>query len=128
MTATTLSRAAQVAEIHGRAINASRKRCGLAPLTAAELAHEFADLDRSPPRAKVGSPRTNTGAADTMWGGIVARLNTTVRAKPIGLSSGRIASPAASPGNSSNRTVDWGEISRGLNEQAGLASPARSAR
>jgi hypothetical protein len=121
--------AASVAEIHGRAINESRKRCGLAVLTEAELTQEFAVVTHPALRNAV-APRTTSreGAVDAMWGGIVARLNTTVRAKPIGFSSGRVASPAASPGNSSNRTVDWGEISRGLNEQAGLATPARRAR
>jgi hypothetical protein len=129
MPTTTLSRAEQVAAIHLGPINESRRRAGLAALSADEVAREFADVDRSPARKAVATRTiSNTGSADSMWGGIVAQLNMTVRAKPIGLSSGRVASPAASPGSSSNRTVDWGEISRGLNEQAGLASPARRAR
>jgi hypothetical protein len=129
MTANTLSRATQVASIHFGSINDSRKRAGLTPLTMSEVAASFADVDRYPARTKdVAKPASSSHAADSMWGGIVARLNTTVRAKPIGLSSGLIASPTASPGNSSNRTVDWGDISRGLNEQAGLASPTRHAR
>jgi hypothetical protein len=121
-------RALSVASIHLGPINESRRRAGLAPLTAAEVEHEFADVNRSPVRTKGVVPSAwSNQAANTMWGGIVAHLNMTVRAKP-GLSSGRVASPAASPGSSSNRSVDWGEISRGLNEQAGLASPARRAR
>jgi hypothetical protein len=123
------SRAAQVAEVHLAAINASRKKCGLALLTASELAREFADLDRPPPRATVGSPRTNPQAAvGSMWGGIVAQLNTTVpaRAKPIGLSSERVGSSATSLGKSSNRAVDWGAIAGELNTTAGLKSPSRS--
>lgn len=125
----TLSRAHEIAAIHLGGINASRKKCGLPPLAASELAREFADVDRLPVRTKGVVPSTRSNqAADSMWGDIVGRLNTTVRAKPIGLSSGRVESPATSPGRSSNRTVDWGEISRGLNEQAGLATPARRAR
>jgi hypothetical protein len=85
------SRAAQVAEVHLAGINASRKKSGLAPVTAAEVAREFADVDRLPSRAKGGRlpMGTNQAATDSMWGSIVARLNTTVpaRAKPIGLSS-----------------------------------------
>ena len=73
-----LYRAAQVAAVHFGPINESRKRCGLPLLAAAELTREFADLDRSPPRPKVGSPRTNTSAADSMWSGIVAKLNATL--------------------------------------------------
>lgn len=61
MTATTLSRAAQVAAVHLRPINESRRRAGLAPLTAAELTREFADLDCSPPRAKVGTAADEHG-------------------------------------------------------------------
>jgi hypothetical protein len=118
-----------VASIHLAGINVSRQKCGIPAMTLAEAERAFADVAHPPVRAKGSTLPTgaNQASADTMWGGIVARLNTTVRAKPIGPSSGRIASPAASPGNSSNRTVDWGEISRGLNEQAGLATPARRA-
>ena len=43
-----LARGAQIAEVHLASVNASRKRCRLAPLTATELAHEFADPDRAP--------------------------------------------------------------------------------
>jgi hypothetical protein len=122
------SRAGQVAQIHLAGINASRKRCGLAPHAAAELTREFADLDRSPPCGKVGSLRTNTSGTDSMWRDIVARLNTTVpaRAKPIGLSSERVGSSAVSPGKSSDRAVDWGAIAGGLNAEAGLKKPVRT--
>jgi hypothetical protein len=48
------SRAAAAADIHLGPINESRRRCGLASLTAAELEREFADLDRLPnSKAKV---------------------------------------------------------------------------
>ena len=119
------SRAGQVAEIHLAGINVSRRRVGLAQLTAAELTSEFADLDRSPPRAKVISPRTNTSAADTMWGGIVAKLNASVPASrtPIGA---RRASPAPANTQPTQRAVDWSEIATGLNEQAGLRTPVRT--
>ena len=42
------ARSVEVAQIHLASINASRKKCGLPLLTAAELAHEFADLDQTP--------------------------------------------------------------------------------
>ena len=82
------SRAAEVAEIHLAGINLSRKRAGLAPLTSAELAHEFADVDRTPARssgmthrargnaiaARQGTPTTQ-GAIDDMWADIARRGN-----------------------------------------------------
>jgi hypothetical protein len=43
---------AQVAETWSSAINDSRKRCGLAPLDAATLTREFADVDLRPSRTK----------------------------------------------------------------------------
>lgn len=64
------SRAAQVAEVHLSSINESRKRCGLAPLSAAELAHEFSDLDRTPPPT---APRQTRRDAANLTGGAGAR-------------------------------------------------------
>jgi hypothetical protein len=113
------SRAAQAAEIHRASINASRRRVGLAQLTAAEVTREFADLDRLPPRAKVGSPRTNTNAADSMWTEIVGKHNASLEASrtPIGA---RRASPAPASTQPAQRAVNWSEIASELNEQAGL--------
>ena len=121
---TTTARALSVASVHLASINASRKKCGLALFTADELAQEFADVDRVPVRTKgvVPGTRSNQAATDSMWGGIVARLNATLPSRAP------IAAGCTSSAPASNRTVDWGEISRGLNGQAGLASPARRAR
>jgi hypothetical protein len=120
-----LSRAAQVAAVHIRPINESRRRAGLKPVDAATLALEFADLDHPHPRAKVGSPRTNTGAADAMWGGIVGKLNATLTSNrpPIGA---RRASPAPANTQPTQRAVDWSEIASSLNREASLQAPARS--
>ena len=87
------SRAALVAEAHLAAINASRKKCGLAPLSASELATEFAELDRLPTNTttkksarraaanamaeRQGLP-TDQSAIDTVWTGIAGRLNATL--------------------------------------------------
>ena len=80
MTATT--QAAAAAEIHGAAINQSRRRCGLPALTASELTSEFADVDLSP-RRKAARPKfSSTGAADGMWAAIVGKLNSTLPTRP----------------------------------------------
>jgi hypothetical protein len=102
-----LSRAAHVAEIHGRAINASRRRCGLEPVDAATLAREFADVERVPVRTKGVVPGTRSSqAADAMWGGIVARLNATLlsNSPPIGSSGER--SSAAGGGRPTQTAVN----------------------
>jgi hypothetical protein len=126
MTATTLSRAAQVAAVHLRPINESRRRAGLAALSADEVAREFAAVDRAQVRTKAVAPRTtsSTVAADSMWGGIVGKLNSAALAirTPIGA---RRASPAPSS-TQPNRAVDWSSIAADLNREAGL--PARRAR
>jgi hypothetical protein len=122
MTATSL--AAQVAAVHLGPINASRKRAGLAPLDAATLAREFADVDRYPVRTKAVALRTtstNQAAADSMWGGIVARLNGSLPS-----SREPIAARTSPPVDS--RAVDWSSIASALNREAGLAMPARRAR
>ena len=58
MSATT-TRAAQFAEIHLGPINASRKKCGLPALAAAEVEHAFADVDRHPARTKAVAQRSS---------------------------------------------------------------------
>lgn len=117
-----MTTAAKVAEIHRGSINASRKRCGLAPLSAGEVEREFSDVGRVPVSAKgvVPGARSNQ-AADAMWGSIVARLNATVpaRAKPIDLASARVGSQPTTP-----RAVDWGAIAGELNAEGGLKSPS----
>jgi hypothetical protein len=117
------SRAARVAEIYLAGINTSRKQCGLAPLDAATLAREFADVDRLPPRTKVRPLAASADpAADAMWSGIVHRLNASVAVSspPIGA---RRALPLASSGRPTQTTVDWASIATGLNREAGLKNP-----
>jgi hypothetical protein len=142
------SRAAQAAEIHLGPINASRKRCGLPPLTASELASEFADLDRMPaPAAKTsrreaanmrvsrrGGPTTQA-AIDAMWSGIAAKRNAELAARrpPLGSSASRRDSPdladtsQAAAHRQSQAEIDsmWTGIARSLNAEAGLRTPAR---
>lgn len=128
MTATTLSRAAQVASVHLGPINASRKRAGLAPLSAGEVEREFADVDRSPLRTKgVAARRTfsNAGAADSMWSGIVAKLNATLptRAQPD-LNSTPSPRPASrAPQSQAEADAMWAGIARRGNAEAGLRMP-----
>jgi hypothetical protein len=125
----TLSRAHEIASIHLASINASRKKCGLALFTADELAQEFADLDRQPPRATVGSPRTNPQAAvDSMWGGIVARLNTTLPSSRAPIGSGRTSPASSGAAGRVDAAVDWDALAHRLNTEAGLKPPARRAR
>jgi hypothetical protein len=103
------SRAAQVAEIHLAGINMSRKRCGLAPLTAAELAPEFADLDRQPANPKVnrrdagnaiaarqGAPSTQS-SIDEMWAGIAAKRNSTLPGRDLKTGNGLLPFHSSSP-------------------------------
>jgi hypothetical protein len=126
MPTTTPSRAASAAAVHFGPINASRKRAGLAPLTEAQVAHEFADLDRAPVRAKAAAMRTtsNTGAADSMWGSIVQKLNMTVPASRTPVAAGR-PSPESGDGRVA-AVVDWSSIARNLNAEAGLKTPVRT--
>ena len=81
-----MTTAAQIAEIHLGPINASRKRAGLPALTLVEAEREFADVNRSPVRTKGVVPSTRSNqAADTMWSGIVQKLNATLPSPaPIG--------------------------------------------
>jgi hypothetical protein len=131
------SRAAQAAEIHLAGVNASRKRCGLAPFSEAELAHEFAELDQLPPaRARVtrrdagnlaaqrlGAP-SSSQEIKSMWDGIVARLNASLPARGAPAADRRDAA-ARDDGRPQHAAVDWGEISNKLNREAGLATPDR---
>jgi hypothetical protein len=125
---TTPSRAASAAAVHFGSINSSRKRAGLAPLTLVEVEAAFADADRLPARTKAVAPRStsDTGAADAMWGGIVARLNMTVPASraPVGPSGER--SSAAGSNKPTQTTVDWASTVGALNTAAGLHTPARA--
>jgi hypothetical protein len=122
---TTATRAARVAEIHGRAINESRRRAGLTQLTTAELTREFDDVDRSPIRKAVGRRTiSNTGAADSMWTAIVGRLNASLPSRaPIAAGHPSPASVAAE--GRVDAVVDWSSIAE---SQAGLVTPARRAR
>jgi|HubBroStandDraft_6_1064221.scaffolds.fasta_scaffold798972_2 hypothetical protein len=114
------ARAASVASIHLGPINESRRRAGLAALSADEVAREFADVDRSPLRKAVATRTTsNTSAADSMWGGIVAKLNASVPASRTSIGARR-ASPVPASTRPTQRAVDWGEIATGLAAEAGL--------
>ena len=124
----TLSRAHQAADVHGRAINASRKRAGLKPLSADELTSEFELVNRSSSRTKSATRRTfsNTGAADSMWTAIVGRLNASLPGRaPI--AAGRTSESSGAVGRV-DASVDWAGICHQLNTEAGLTPPARSAR
>ena len=125
------SRAALAAEIHGVAINASRTRAGLQPLSVTELEHEFSEVDRLPaPRTKLsrreagnamaqrlgGSPKDQAGI-DGMWTGIAEKLNAT---KPSS------ATPSAGPASRAPQSrveVDnmWSSLAADLNKKAGIA-------
>jgi hypothetical protein len=128
-TTTTPSRAASAAAVHFGSINSSRKRAGLAPLTEAQVAHEFADLDRAPVRTKAVAPRatSNQAAADSMWGSIVGRLNASLPSRaPI--AAGRTSPATSATDGRVDAVVDWSAIARNLNAEAGLEAPARRAR
>jgi hypothetical protein len=132
-----LSRAAQAAEIHLAGVNASRKRCGLAPFSEAELAHEFEELDLLPPaRAKVtrrdagnlaaqrlGAP-SSAQEIETMWSGVVARLNASPPARGAPAADRREAA-AGDDGRPQQVAVDWNSIASRLNAEAGLVTPDR---
>jgi hypothetical protein len=122
----TLSRAHEIASIHLGGINASRKKCGLPPLAASELALEFAAVAHLPVRAKGSTlpTGTNQAAADSMWGGIVARLNATLPIRaPI---AARTAPASVAAEGRTDAVVDWSSIASALNREAGLRMPARS--
>ena len=125
------SRAAEIAEIHSAGINESRRRCGLPPVDAATLATEFSDVDRLPAaRSKLtrreagnlaarqlGAPVDQT-SIDSIWTGIVGRLNATLA------SSSRTPSPgSASRAPQSQASIDdmWSSLAADLNKKAGIA-------
>lgn len=131
------SRAAQVAEIHLAGINASRTRCGLAPLSSADVAQEFAGLDRLPQRAKTATRRDagnlmalrqgvpiSQAGIDEMHREIVAKLN--ARTSPP-TSSPKYA-PSRAPRGHAEIDAMYAEIAAKLNAEAGLKTPARYAR
>jgi hypothetical protein len=124
---TTATRAAKVAEIHRGSINASRVRAGFAPLTSAELASEFGDVDRLQVRATGATRRTfsNAGAADSMWSGIVAKLNASVPASRSPIAAVRTSPATSFADGRVDAVVDWSAIARNLNAEAGLKAPAR---
>jgi hypothetical protein len=131
MTATTLSRAAQVAAVHLRPINESRRRAGLEPLTEAHVALEFAAVAHMPVRVKGGTlpTGTNQAATDSMWGGIVTRLNATLPSNRPPIGAGRTWPAGSSKPTQAEADSMWMSIARNLNDEAGLATPpARSAR
>ena len=129
------SRAAEAADVHLAGINASRKQCGLAPLTAAEVAHAFGDLDRTPARSSGMTRRargnaiaarqrapTTQATIDEMWSGFAAKLNVMRSPAPAPAD----ASPAASVRQSQASISDmWADIARRGNAEAGLKTPAK---
>lgn len=124
------SRAAEVAAVHLGPINESRKRCGLLPLAADELAREFADVDRLPVRTK-GAPAkaapqngASQAAADAMWSGIVAKLNASPPSRRAPIEARLTSSEKAE--RPIQTEVDWGPIAANLNAEAGLRPPARN--
>jgi pyruvate dehydrogenase E2 component (dihydrolipoamide acetyltransferase) len=128
------SRAALVAEAHLAAINASRKKCGLAPLSASELATEFAELDRLPTNtttkksarraaanamaARQGLP-TDQSAIDSIWAVSAQKLNATLPSSST--PSPRPASRA--PQGQAAADAMWSSIVAVGNRQAGLRTP-----
>ena len=125
------SRAAEVADIHLGGINESRKRCGLARLTARELAVEFADIDRAPPprtrggrqaRANVAAARsggvdlTTQARIDAMWSGIVGKLNASLPARREQIGDRRAsAAPGAVKPTRAETDSMWSSIAADLN-------------
>jgi hypothetical protein len=119
-----------LAEIHLAGVNASRTRCGLEPLSMAELEREFADVDREPPHTmtKAAARRaaanamaarqglsTNQTAIDHAWSESAQKLNATLPVKRS----------AAGPEPVQAQHVDWSAITTKLNAEAGLKTPSR---
>jgi hypothetical protein len=120
------TRAASVAAIHASSINASRKKCGLPPLAAAELEVEFYAVNHAPVR-KAGARRkfSSTGGADSMWGSIVQKLNASLPSSRPPIAAGH-PSPESSDGDGRvDAVVDWSALARNLNASAGLRTPVR---
>jgi hypothetical protein len=125
------SRAALVAEAHIDGINASRKKCGLEPLTLAELEPAFVDVDREPTNTttKKSARRTaandmmrrqglstDQGSIDSIWAASAQKLNATLPS-----SSPRPASRA--PQGQAAADAMWSSIVADGNRQAGLRTP-----
>jgi hypothetical protein len=122
MTANT--QAAAAAEIHGAAINQTRRRCGLPALTASELTSEFAAVNLSQQRKAARPKSSSTGDADSMWSGIIAKLNATFPSRaPI---AGCTSPSSVAVEGRTDAVIDWSSIASALNREAGLATPARS--
>jgi hypothetical protein len=131
-TPTTATRPS-LAEIHGPGINASRTRAGLAPLTSAELEHEFADVDREPMNAttkksarraaanamaaRQGLP-TDQAAIDDRWTALATKLNAAPREPTRRAAGGDARQP---PGGQASIDARWATLAANLNKQAGLA-------
>ena len=124
------SRAALVAEAHIDGINASRKKCGLAPLSASELATEFAELDRLPTNtttkksarraaARQGLP-TDQASIDALWSASAEQLNASAPSAPASTPS-----PRPPRAHQSQADVDsmWSSIAAEGNKSAGLRTP-----
>jgi hypothetical protein len=134
------SRAAAIAEIHGVAINASRKRAGLQPLSVTELEHEFSEVDRLPPsRTKIsrrdaanmmarrqGVPTTQAGV-DAMHAEIVSKLNATAPLPSSRVPVGAARTSPAGGAKPTQESVDsmWAGLARNLNAEAGLSTPVQ---
>jgi hypothetical protein len=124
MTATI--QAAAAAEIHGTAINQSRRRCGLPALTASELTSEFADVNLSPKRKAARPKFSSTGAPDGMWAAIVGKLNASLPTSRTPIEAARTSPTSSAAADRVDAGVDWSSIASTLNREAGLAMPARS--
>jgi hypothetical protein len=126
---TTPSRAASAAAVHFDSINSSRKRAGLATMTLADVANEFADVDRYPARTNGRTLRTGTNqaSADALWGGIVTRLNATLPSNRTPIAAGRTSPASSAAAGRVDASVDWAGLAHQLNTEAGLKPPARSA-
>jgi pyruvate dehydrogenase E2 component (dihydrolipoamide acetyltransferase) len=132
------SRAALVAEAHLAAINASRKKCGLAPLSASELATEFAELDRLPTNtttkksarraaanamaARQGLP-TDQAAIDSRWAASAQKLNASLPSSRTPIGAARTSSAGGAKPSQGDIDARWSEIVTKLNAEAGLATP-----
>jgi hypothetical protein len=120
-----ISRALSVASIHLGPINESRRRAGLAALSADEVAREFADAERLPARGVATRRTSSTGAADGMWAAIVGKLNSTLPTRPP-IAAGQPSQESSAVAGRFNAAVDWGSIASALNTEAGLKTPVRT--
>ena len=135
------SRAALVAEAHLDGINTSRKKCGLAPLSASELATEFAELDRLPTNtttkksarraaanamaARQGLP-TDQAAIDSRWAASAQKLNASLPSSRTPIGAVRTSSAGGAKPSQASIDSMWTALATDLNKSAGLATPARA--